>query len=67
MKSIVMPVSDQLKEETQQQLSEKVNETVVKKAITKTRKNKTFTPSEMWRLRRQMRSASGMMNRWSMN
>lgn len=67
MKSIVMPVSEQLKEETAKQLSE-VKETVAKEAIVKTKKKKAFTAQEMWNHRhRRMRSASDRMRRWNMN
>ena len=66
MKSNVMPVSEQMSEETKKQLSEQVQETVVKDAIKK-KKNKTFTASEMWNRHRQRKSASDMMRRWNLN
>ena len=66
MKSNVMPVSEQLSEETKKQLSEQVKETVAKDATSK-KKNKTFTASEMWNRHRQRRSASDMMRRWNLN
>ena len=66
MKSNVMPVSEQLSEETKQQLSAQVKETVAKDAISK-KSNKTFTASEMWNRHRQRRSASDMMRRWNLN
>lgn len=67
MKSIVMPVSEQLKEETIKQLAE-LKETVAKEAIVKNKKKKRFTAQEMWNhRRRRMRSASDMMRRRNLN
>ena len=66
MKSIVMPVSEQLSEETKRQLSEEVKETVATEANGKN-KNRTFTAAEMWNRHRRMRSASHMMRRSSLN
>lgn len=72
MKSIVMPVPEQLKEETKQhpdsyrELTE-LKETVAKEAIVKNMKKKTFTVQEMWNRQRRMRSASDMMRRWKLN
>ena len=66
MKSNVMPVSEQLSEETKQLLSEQVKETMAKDVIKK-KKNKTFTASEMWNRHRQRKSASYMMRRWNLN
>jgi len=65
MKSIIMPVTEQLNEELNQ-LPEEVK--VVKETIVKKKsKQKRFTASEMWNRRRQMRSASDMMRRSSIH
>ena len=66
MKSIIMPVPEQLSEETKTKLSEEVKETVAPEAIVNAR-NRTFTASEMWNRNRQMRSASDMMRKWNLN
>jgi len=66
MKSIIMPVSEQLSNEMKDQLSEELKETLVKET-TVTNKEKTFTPSEMWNRHRQMSSASARMRRWNLN
>ena len=66
MKSIVMPVSEQLKKETTEQLTE-VKETVAKEAIVKKRKQKSFTVQEMWNRHRNAKSASAMMRRSNLN
>lgn len=66
MKSIIMPKTVQLDEETKNQLSEEVKETVAEKAIV-TNKEKTFTASQMWNLHRKMSSASDRMRRWNLN
>lgn len=66
MKSIIMPVSEQLKEELENQLSEEVKETVADEAIV-TNSKKSFTASEMWNRQRQMRSASERIRRWNLN
>jgi hypothetical protein len=68
MKSIVMPVPEQLSEETKKQLSTEVKETVAKEALVKNKKKKAFTAQEMWNhRRRRMRSASDRMRRWNLN
>jgi hypothetical protein len=66
MKSIVMPVSEQLSEEIKNRLSEEVKETVAGEA-TVTNRKKTFTASEMWNRQKQMRSASDRIRRWNLN
>jgi hypothetical protein len=66
MKSIVMPVSEQLSEEIKNRLSEEAKETVADEAIL-TNKKKRFTPSELWNRQKQMRSASDRMRRWNLN
>ena len=71
MKSITMPVHEQLDEKTKDQLFNEVKETVAKtipKTIgTKNQKKKTFTVQEMWNRQRQAKSASAMMRRWNLN
>ena len=71
MKSIVMPVSEQLTKETKDQLFTEVKETVAKTNPIdigkKNQKRKTFTVQEMWNRQRQMRSASDRMRRWNLN
>ena len=68
MKSIIMPVTEQLNEEINHQLPEEVKEKVVIETIVKKKsKQKRFTASEMWNRRRQMRSASDMMRRSSIH
>ena len=66
MKSIIMPVSEQLSEEIKSQLSEEVKETLADAAIV-TNKKKRFTPSDMWNRQRQMRSASDRIRKWNLN
>ena len=64
MKSIIMPSTVQLTDETKKQLTDEVKETVADEAIGK---EETFTASQMWNRHRQMRSASDMMRRWNLN
>lgn len=66
MKSNLMPVPEQLSEESKKQLSEVVKETVAAEALEKN-KNRTFTPSEMWNRHRQVQSASTRMRKWNLN
>jgi hypothetical protein len=70
MKSIIMPVPEQL-DETKDQLFNEVKETVAKTipiAIgIKNQKSKTFTVQDMWNRHRRANSASAMMRRWSLN
>ena len=67
MKSITMPVHEQLDEKTKDQLFNEVKETVAKTTIEKDQKKKTFTVQEMWNRQRQAKSASDMMRRWNLN
>ena len=66
MKSITMPVHEQLDEKTKDQLFNEVKETVAKTTIEKDQK-RTFTVQEMWNRQRQAKSASAMMRRWNFN
>ena len=66
MKSITMPETVQLDEETKHQLTEGVKETMAEKAIV-TNKEKIFTASQMWNRHRKMSSASDRMRRWNRN
>ena len=66
MKSITMPVTEQL-DETKDQLFNEVKETVAKTTIERDQKKKTFTVQEMWNRQRQAKSASDMMRRWNLN
>lgn len=71
MKSITMPVPEQLDEKKKDQLFNEVKETVAR-AIPiaigiKDQKKNTFTVQEMWNRQRQAKSASAMMRRWSLN
>ncbi len=71
MKSIVMPVHEQLDKKTKDQLFGEVKETVAKTIPIETgkkdQKRKTFTVQEMWNRQRQAKSASAMMRRWNLN
>lgn len=67
MKSIIMPVHEQLDEKTKDQLFNEVKETVAKTTIVKSQKKNTFTVQEMWNRQRQAKSASAMMRRWNLN
>jgi hypothetical protein len=67
MKSITMPVHEQLDEKTKDQLFNEVKETVAKTTVEKDQKKKTFTVQEMWNRQRQAKSASAMMRRWNLN
>jgi len=66
MKSITMPVHEQLDEKAKDQLFKEVKETVAKTTIEKDQK-RTFTVQEMWNRQRQAKSASAMMRRWNLN
>jgi len=66
MKSITMPVHEQLEEKTKDQLFNEVKETVAKTTIEKNQK-KNFTVQEMWNRHRRGKSASTMMRRWNLN
>ncbi|HEU5164234.1 MAG TPA: hypothetical protein VFU29_01770 [Chitinophagaceae bacterium] len=67
MKSIIMPVPEQLDEKTKDQLFNEVKETVATTTIVKDQKKNTFTVQDMWNRQRQAKSASAMMRRWSLN
>jgi len=67
MKSIIMPVPEQLDEKKKDQLFDEVKETVAKTTNEKDQKKKTFTVQEMWNRQRQAKSASDMMRRWNLN
>ena len=67
MKSIIMPVHEQLDEKTKDQLFKEVKETVPKTTIEKDQRKKLFTVQEMWNRQRQAKSASAMMRRWNLN
>lgn len=68
MKSIVMPVREQLKRENRDQLFKEVNETAAKLVEENQQSPKRqFTVSDMWHRRRQMRSASDRMRRWNLS
>ena len=67
MKSIIMPVHEQLDEKTKDQLFNEVKETVAKTAIVKNQQKNTFTVQDMWNRQRQAKSASAMMRRWNLN
>ena len=71
MKSITMPVHEQLDEKTKDQLFNEVKETVANAIpITigvKDQKKNTFTVQDMWNRQRQAKSASDMMRRWNLN
>lgn len=65
MKSITMPKPEQLAEETTEQLTQEVKETLAPKANVN---NKTkFTAMDMWNRNRKSRSASDMIRRWNLN
>ena len=67
MKSIIMPVHEQLDEKTKDQLFKEVKETVAKTTIVKDQNKKLFTVQEMWNRQRRAKSASDMMRRWNLN
>ena len=67
MKSIIMPVHEQLDEKTKDQLFNEVKETVAKTPTVKNQKKNTFTVQDMWNRQRQAKSASAMLRRWSLN
>ena len=67
MKSIIMPVPEQLDEKMKDQLFNEVKETVAKTTIVKDQKKNTFTVQDMWNRQRQAKSASAMMRRWNLN
>lgn len=64
MKSIVMPSTVQLSDETKKQLTQEVKETIANEVNLK---KETFTASQMWNHQKQARSASSMMRKWNLN
>ena len=66
MKSIIMPVLEQLDEKTKDQLFKEVKETVAK-TTNENQEGKKFTVQEMWNRQRHGRSASDMMRRTNLN
>jgi hypothetical protein len=76
MKSIVMPVHEQLDEKTKDhpdihrefnEVKETVAKTIPTAIGTKNQKERRFTVQEMWSRQRQAKSASDMMRRWNLN
>ena len=71
MKSITMPVPEQLDEKMKDQLFNEVKETVAETIPITIGKNdqkkNTFTVQDMWNRQRQAKSASAMMRRWNLN
>jgi hypothetical protein len=76
MKSIIMPVHEQLDEKTKDhpdsyrefiEVKEKVAKTLPIAIGIKNQKKKTFTVQDMWNRQRQAKSASAMMRRWNLN
>ena len=67
MKSIIMPVHEQLDEKTKDQLFNEVNETVAKTPTVTNQKKNTFTVQDMWNRQRRGKSASAMMRRTNLN
>ncbi len=61
MKSIVMPKTVQLDEETMSRLLHEVKETLA--ADVKVKNKKRFTAADLWNLKRNRRSASDMMRK----
>ena len=66
MKSIIMPVNEQLNQENKDQMFSEVKETVATTTSEKNQ-NKGITVQEMWNRQRRARSASAMMRRWNLN
>lgn len=64
MKSIVMPVSEQL-EKNNEQLSQEVKETLATTANVNIKTK--FTAVDMWNRHRNRRSASDRMRKWNLN
>ena len=62
MKSIVMPKTVQLNEETKQELAGELNETQANE-----NKKTKFTAMDMWNRQRNSRSASDRMRKWDLN
>ena len=72
MKSITMPVHEQLDEKAKDHPDsyrefKEVKETVAKTTIEKDQSKKLFTVQDMWNRQRRAKSASAMMRRWNLN
>lgn len=67
MKSIIMPVPEQLDEKKKDQLFDEVKETVAETTTVKNQKSERFTIQDMWNRQRRAKSASTMMSRWNLN
>lgn len=76
MKSIVMPVPEQLDEKTKDrpdsyrefnEVKETVATTIPIAIGTKNQKKKGITVQEMWNRQRNAKSASAMIRRWNLN
>ncbi|MGB3006285.1 MAG: hypothetical protein WBC06_07240 [Chitinophagaceae bacterium] len=65
MKSIILPKTVQLDEKTMNQLTQEIEETVAKEAISN--ETETFTASQLWNRQRQMRSASDRIRKWNLS
>jgi hypothetical protein len=66
MKSNVMPLTVQLNKEEKDQLTKQVEETLAIN-VNGFKSKKSFTAAEMWNSRRNVRSASSRIRRWSLN
>lgn len=68
MKSNVMQATVQLNEETKQQLTQEVKETLATHAnFNETDQKRNFTTAEMWNRNRKGRYAGGMIRRWHLS
>lgn len=76
MKSIIMPVHEQLDEKTKDHPDSYREFNEVKETVAKTlpiaigikdQQKNTFTVHDMWNRQRQAKSASAMMRRWNLN
>lgn len=72
MKSIVMPVHEQLDKKTKDHPDSyrefnEVKETVAKTTNEKNKKKKGITVQEMWNRQRNAKSASARIRRWNLN
>ena len=65
MKGITMQSKVQLNDETKQELTKEVKETVAN-TVLNSDKNQ-FTALDLWNQRRNIRSASAMMRKWNLN
>ena len=67
MKSITMPKTVQLNEETKKQLEQEANQVNETVANTEAKDKTSFSVVDMWNCQRQSKSASAMMRRWNLN